>query len=109
MGILLDTTLKDPWEYLNGSAIKFGIDAGNGNTILVAMYLFLRRGTLLIACILVLSSIIGMIVSGSAQERTANKNAVMQRLLVVFFIGAASGFLSLLMTLLGEIFNVNLG
>ncbi len=109
MGILLDTTLRDPWEYLNGTAIKFGIDARNGNTILVAMYLFLRKGTLLVACVLVLASIIGMIVSGNAQERTANKNAVMQRLLVVFLIGAASGFLSFLMTVLGEIFGVNLG
>lgn len=104
--ILLTINLGNPWDYLNGTSYKFGIDAGNANTVITAIYLIIRDGALAIATILILASFVSMIWAPNSQERAAAKKGMEHRFVVLFILGASSALLSLLMTLCNKFFGI---
>lgn len=103
---LILTSIGNPWDYLNGTNYAFGIDAGEGNSLLTAGYLLVRNVVLVIACLLVLSSIAGMIWAKNSQDRAQGKSGLMQRLGVVLIVGASAGVMTFLMTLCNLFFGV---
>ena len=108
MGILLSGSgLSDPWDYLNGTSIDFGIGGTNADSVLIAIYNIIREAGLVIAVVLIAIAVLGMIFAGNAQERAAAKNGMFQRFGVLFLIGGATGFLSLLMNILNMVFGIS--
>lgn len=94
---------NSPWGNLSANVeIDMGGAAGAGS----ALFFFLRMAGGLIGSILVLTAIIGYIITQKAQEKAAYKDAVIKRLIVLFFIGAGIAILSLIMKFLNDIFGV---
>lgn len=108
MGTLFSlAAIGDPWDYLNGTSYSFGLDAGDANTVLTAIFLFVQNAALAVAVILIFTSIFGMIwSSNNTQERAQGKKCVQERLFALFIIGSASGILTLLMTVCNLLFGI---
>ncbi len=105
-GILL-SGIGNAWDYLNGTKIGFGIGGTNADSVLIAIYDIIRKGSIIVAILLIVAAIIGMIFAGNAQERAAAKNGLFQRFFALFLIGASTGLLSFLMNVFNIIFGIS--
>lgn len=101
------TNTTDPWTYLNGTNIAFGIDAGEDNKVLVAIFHLFQNTGLTIGLILILASVVGMIWSGNSQERAQQKNAIKQRFVGFLVLGGAVELLTLLMKICNIVFAIS--
>lgn len=108
MRVLLEVaTLGNPWDYLNGTEYKFGLDAGGARNVLTAIYLFMQEAGLVLGLVLIVGSICGMIYTRNAQEKAAMKKSVYQRLMTIMLISAGSGILTFIMAVLNQFFGIS--
>ena len=106
-GILLDITIGDPWDYLNGTSIDFGINAGNADPVMIAIYNFIQGAAITITAILILAALICILFSGNSQERATAKHTLQTRVVVLIALASATGILSLVMGLCNEFFGIS--
>lgn len=97
----------DPWDYLDGTAYPYAINAGAANGSLATFYVFLQNLGLGISVVLIMSSIVCLIYTTNATQRMEHKQAVVKRLKAMFLIGIATSLLSILMTICNMIFGIS--
>lgn len=106
MCIWILNTIGNPWDYLNGTEYGFGIDAGNANQVIVAVYNLFYAGTGTLAIVLIMSALVAMLFASSPQERAQGKDSLIKRFMILFILGCAAGFLTFLMMILNKIFGI---
>ena len=105
-GILLDITIGDPWDYLNGTSIDFGINAGNADSVMIAIYNLIQGTAISITAILILCALITLALGKNSQEMSAAKKGLRDRVGALLIIAASTGILSLIMAICNEFFGI---
>lgn len=91
--------LDSPWDYLNGtsSVTDFGIDAGNADGVLIAVFNLGWRILFFICGILLLASLLSMLTSLNPQDVAQAKKGLKDRTGVLLLLAGITGILSALM------------
>lgn len=97
----------NPWDYLNGnvSGLEFGINAGQADSVFVAIFHLIQTGAISICVIALLFALIG-VMKGNPQEMAESKRSFTDRVMLLFIISAAAGILSFFMAICNYVFGI---